>query len=255
MLDQLHEDLNRVKQKKYVEMPDLNADDATVARTYWDLHLQRNQSIVVDLVQGQFKSTLTCPICSHVKISFDPYMTVQLPIPQVTKVSYFYLSSKLTDKTFEGQISLKPSEAEQSLMTIKQRIAVHASEFHRRDVQAYDFVLAIVSRDKFKLTCVLDEHHANARSLQLNPETHYLFVFEIDPLARAPQHDVTPNWHGSKVDSVEEEKEEDSFPEELEGHPVPTLKSSLQVIEPSWIQVPVFQTQRFKKKEKSYGWG
>jgi len=42
MLDQLHEDLNRVKVKKYVEMPELEADDATVAKTYWDLHLQRN---------------------------------------------------------------------------------------------------------------------------------------------------------------------------------------------------------------------
>jgi hypothetical protein len=39
MLDQLHEDLNRVKVKKYVEIPDMEDCDEIVAKEYWDLHL------------------------------------------------------------------------------------------------------------------------------------------------------------------------------------------------------------------------
>jgi ubiquitin C-terminal hydrolase len=93
-------------------MPDMDDNDETVARKYWDLHLQRNQSVIVDLVQGQYKSTLTCPVCNNIKISFDPYMSVQLPIPQVTKVSYFFICNDLTQKTYQGQITMRPSEAD-----------------------------------------------------------------------------------------------------------------------------------------------
>ena len=52
ILDQLHEDLNRVKQKKYIEMPDLTGNDTQVSNTFWEVHLTRNQSIIVDLLQG-----------------------------------------------------------------------------------------------------------------------------------------------------------------------------------------------------------
>ena len=43
-------------------------------------------------------------------------------------------------------------------MAVKQRIAVHASEYYKRDIQAYDFVIGVVSRDKMKILCLFDEH-------------------------------------------------------------------------------------------------
>ena len=91
MLDQLHEDLNRVKNKKYIEMPDLAGNDKQVSNTFWEAHLTRNQSIIVDLMQGQFKSTVTCPTCNFKKVTFDPFTSVQLPIPTITKVNYFFV--------------------------------------------------------------------------------------------------------------------------------------------------------------------
>lgn len=71
-------------------------------------------------------------------------------------------------------------------MAVKQRIAVHASEFHKRDIQAYQFIMAIVSRDKFKLTCLLDERETSTRALNLSPDTHYLFAFELEPSSLLP---------------------------------------------------------------------
>lgn len=50
--------MNRVKQKLYVEIPDLKGTDMQKANTYWTLHMQRNQSFVVDFMQGQYKSTV-----------------------------------------------------------------------------------------------------------------------------------------------------------------------------------------------------
>eukprot|EP00871_Galdieria_phlegrea_P005085 jgi/Galph1/5578/GphlegSOOS_G4277.1 len=62
LLDGLHEDLNRIKQKPYVEVIEGgDRPDDEVAAVAWQQHLQRNNSIVVDLFQGQYKSTVIFP--------------------------------------------------------------------------------------------------------------------------------------------------------------------------------------------------
>ncbi|KAK4785877.1 hypothetical protein SAY86_002566 [Trapa natans] len=82
LLDGLHEDLNRVKCKPYVEAKDAeDQPDEEVADEYWDYHLARNNSIIVDVCQGQYKSTLVCPLCKKVSVTFDPFMYLSLPLP------------------------------------------------------------------------------------------------------------------------------------------------------------------------------
>ncbi|XP_078178002.1 ubiquitin carboxyl-terminal hydrolase 8-like isoform X2 [Carex rostrata] len=81
LLDGLHEDLNRVKQKPYIEIKDADGQpDEEVADEHWQYHLSRNNSIIVDTCQGQYKSTLVCPICKKVSITFDPFMYLSLPL-------------------------------------------------------------------------------------------------------------------------------------------------------------------------------
>ncbi|CAH3164466.1 unnamed protein product [Porites evermanni] len=82
LLDGLHEDLNRVKKKPYVEMKDADGrPDEVVAKESWQNHLQRNNSIIVDIFHGLFKSTLVCPDCSKVSVTFDPFCYLSLPLP------------------------------------------------------------------------------------------------------------------------------------------------------------------------------
>ncbi|XP_007207199.2 ubiquitin carboxyl-terminal hydrolase 8 isoform X2 [Prunus persica] len=82
LLDGLHEDLNRVKCKPYVEVKDGDGrSDKEVADEYWRNHLARNDSIIVDVCQGQYKSTLVCPVCKKVSVTFDPFMYLSLPLP------------------------------------------------------------------------------------------------------------------------------------------------------------------------------
>ncbi|XP_020266514.1 ubiquitin carboxyl-terminal hydrolase 8 [Asparagus officinalis] len=82
LLDGLHEDLNRVKCKPYTEVKDsCGRPDEQVADEYWSNHLARNDSIIVDVCQGQYKSTLVCPVCSKVSVTFDPFMYLSLPLP------------------------------------------------------------------------------------------------------------------------------------------------------------------------------
>ncbi|XP_057954341.1 ubiquitin carboxyl-terminal hydrolase 8 isoform X3 [Malania oleifera] len=85
LLDGLHEDLNRVKCKPYIEAKDGEGrPDEEVADEYWQNHLTRNDSIIVDVCQGQYRSTLVCPICQKVSVTFDPFMYLSLPLPSTT---------------------------------------------------------------------------------------------------------------------------------------------------------------------------
>ncbi|KAJ6755604.1 UBIQUITIN CARBOXYL-TERMINAL HYDROLASE [Salix purpurea] len=82
LLDGLHEDLNRVKSKPYVEAKDEESrPDEEVADEYWQNHVARNDSVIVDVCQGQYKSTLVCPDCRKVSVTFDPFMYLSLPLP------------------------------------------------------------------------------------------------------------------------------------------------------------------------------
>ena len=92
LLDLIHEDLNRVKQKPYVEMSeDTERPDAIVSKEYWDGFLARNASIIVDLMYGQLKSTVTCLTCGKIATAFDPYLSVCLPIIKEEKLEFNYV--------------------------------------------------------------------------------------------------------------------------------------------------------------------
>uniref|UniRef100_A0A452ITK2 Ubiquitin carboxyl-terminal hydrolase 4 n=1 Tax=Gopherus agassizii TaxID=38772 RepID=A0A452ITK2_9SAUR len=85
LLDGLHEDLNRVKKKPYLELKDANGrPDSVVAKEAWENHRLRNDSIIVDIFHGLFKSTLVCPKCSKVSVTFDPFCYLTLPLPLKT---------------------------------------------------------------------------------------------------------------------------------------------------------------------------
>uniref|UniRef100_A0A8C5BLE5 Ubiquitin carboxyl-terminal hydrolase n=1 Tax=Gadus morhua TaxID=8049 RepID=A0A8C5BLE5_GADMO len=82
LLDGLHEDLNRVKKKPYLAVKDAEGrPDEIVAKEAWTNHRLRNDSIIVDIFHGLFKSTLVCPECSKVSVTFDPFCYLTLPLP------------------------------------------------------------------------------------------------------------------------------------------------------------------------------
>jgi ubiquitin carboxyl-terminal hydrolase 4/11/15 len=88
LLDALHEDLNRIRKKPATEKPELpeeKVDDmaaiARLADECWRLHKLRNDSIILDLFAGLYRSTLVCPDCQKISITFDPFMDLTLPLP------------------------------------------------------------------------------------------------------------------------------------------------------------------------------
>ena len=81
LMDGIHEDLNRVLKKPYVEnleakgLPEMEAAVET-----WRKHLMRHDSIIVDHCQGLYRSHVTCPKCGHESVTYDVYSTVTIPL-------------------------------------------------------------------------------------------------------------------------------------------------------------------------------
>ncbi|KAG7472690.1 hypothetical protein MATL_G00111470 [Megalops atlanticus] len=95
LLDGLHEDLNRVKNKEYIELRDADGrPDQEVAEEAWRNHRRRNDSVIVDTFHGLFKSTLVCPECHKVSVTFDPfcYLSVPLPVSKERVMEVFFVS-------------------------------------------------------------------------------------------------------------------------------------------------------------------
>ncbi|CDW54707.1 UCH domain containing protein [Trichuris trichiura] len=83
LLDGLHEDLNRIKRKPYVEAKEMeNEADEILAENAWRYYKMRNDSIITDLFNGLLKSTVICPECHKVSITFDPFGVLSLPLPE-----------------------------------------------------------------------------------------------------------------------------------------------------------------------------
>lgn len=83
LLDGLHEDLNRIRNKPYIELKnDIESrPDEVVAAESWANYKKRNDSIVVDTFHALLKSTLVCPDCNLVSVTFDPFCYLSLPLP------------------------------------------------------------------------------------------------------------------------------------------------------------------------------
>uniref|UniRef100_A0A670Z3P7 Ubiquitin carboxyl-terminal hydrolase 32 n=1 Tax=Pseudonaja textilis TaxID=8673 RepID=A0A670Z3P7_PSETE len=100
LLDGLHEDLNRVHDKPYVELKDSDGrPDWEVAAEAWENHLRRNRSIVVDLFHGQLRSQVKCKTCGHISVRFDPFNFLSLPLPMDSYMHIEIIVTKLDGTT------------------------------------------------------------------------------------------------------------------------------------------------------------
>ena len=52
-----------------------------VAKEAWENYQKRNDSIITDTFHGLLKSTLVCPECEKVSVTFDPFCYLSLPLP------------------------------------------------------------------------------------------------------------------------------------------------------------------------------
>jgi len=189
-LDLLGEDLFRRKgPKPYVEMTENHGEkaEAEAADEAWNKHLLRNESIIVDLFHGQFKSQLTCAVCKAVSVQFDPFVTVPLPIPDPPKdFSFFYIPYDCEQ--------LKPN------LGCSVKVSMTATVYHLRhkisrllDIPYDSFLLAKVKEGR-----MISMHSLNASVQEIEDNDGTLVAYEV-PGAVRPK--LPPPAQCSKSDS------------------------------------------------------
>ncbi|PWI74547.1 ubiquitin carboxyl-terminal hydrolase [Purpureocillium lilacinum] len=152
LLDALQEDLSRIKKKPYIEKPDstddmINDPEAIrkMADEVWDITRKRDDSVIADLFTGMYKSTLKCPECGKISITFDPFNNLTLPLPVqnmwVKTVKFF----PLNDVPVKIEVELpKHSSVDALKQFISERTGVPverlmgAEEFKDRFFKIYD---------------------------------------------------------------------------------------------------------------------
>ncbi|XP_041080721.1 ubiquitin carboxyl-terminal hydrolase 19-like isoform X4 [Polyodon spathula] len=138
LLDGLHEDLNRIQNKPYTETVDSDGrPDEVVAEEAWQRHKMRNDSFIVDLFQGQYKSKLVCPICSKVSITFDPFLYLPVPLPQKQKVLTVFYFGKEPHKRpikFLMSVSKENSSTSEVLESISKSVRVKPENLRLTEV-------------------------------------------------------------------------------------------------------------------------
>jgi ubiquitin carboxyl-terminal hydrolase 4/11/15 len=152
LLDGLQEDLNRIKKKPYIEKPDSTDDMINnpaavreMAAKVWDITKKRDDSVIADLFTGMYKSTLVCPVCDKVSITFDPFNNLTLPLPVANVWSRNVKFFPLNDAPVDIIVDLDKNS---SIRAMKQYISVRVGvpverlfageEFHSKFFKLYD---------------------------------------------------------------------------------------------------------------------
>ena len=92
-----------------------------IARETWEKSLMRNRSVIVNLFQGQLKSTHVCLDCKSVSRVFNPFMYLSLPLPiettrwltvHLVRLDPAVVIEKVSSQEFQGvHLSSLPNDA------------------------------------------------------------------------------------------------------------------------------------------------
>ena len=144
LLEQLHEDLNRITEKPYIELLEKqqNENDLIASKRWWDLHKKREDSIIIDLFNGQFKSETICQVCKKSSITYDPFASLCVPLPKAKIHLHFKIFLDMEYKCLDILYSEK-----QTLEDLKKAAIDFILPF-RKGAQFFD--LEMVLLDEYK---------------------------------------------------------------------------------------------------------
>ena len=171
----LNEDLNKSDKKEYKELKEKGQDETELdcAKRFWDLHLKRNDSIITDLFCGLLKSNVVCSECGFNNITFDPFNTLTLAIPNRN-----YIKERI-DKYMDTSLFYIPKYCFGKSCTL----AIHVP----KDIKYKDLGQEINKLDKFgykldKLIYIKVSDSKLKNIMDLNEEkgnkAEYIFAFD-----------------------------------------------------------------------------
>uniref|UniRef100_A0A803SXM9 ubiquitinyl hydrolase 1 n=1 Tax=Anolis carolinensis TaxID=28377 RepID=A0A803SXM9_ANOCA len=202
LLDGLHEDLNRIKKKEYIELKDAaGRPDEEVAEEAWRNHKRRNNSIIVDIFHGLFKSTLVCPECGKVSVTFDPfcYLSAPLPVSKDRVMEVFFVSMDPSKKPEQHRLIVpKAGKVLDLCLALSKHTEVPAERMMVADVFSHRFYKIYQMEES--LSCILDRDdifiYEVSVSLLEDPSTADAVVLPVYLREHAQGRDYSDTYYG-----------------------------------------------------------
>ncbi|KAM0716373.1 hypothetical protein Q7P37_007818 [Cladosporium fusiforme] len=204
LVDSIHEDLNRIQKKPYLENPD--SDDARVTDpeyikelgdTYRQNHAKRNESVCMDLFSGFYKNTMECPTCDKVSVTFDPFASLTLQLPIESTVMHNFTFVPLNGTPMNHNLGLEKN------LSIKDIKKIIASKHENVDASKL-WMVEIYNHKIYKHFS--DRTTVAEANIQAND---YIFVYE---LADVPTN-IPPPQRSSSYPGYSFGKKADEIPE------------------------------------------
>lgn len=235
-LDNLHEDLNRISNKPYTELTEQKDEetDEEASTRFWKCHKEREDSIIVDLFYGQYKSTITCPFCLNKHTTYDPFSSIGLSIPD----KFGLLQMKYIEM-FNDEV---PIITEYTTSVFPNTVAKALKDHIRNELGKYEVQLEAVVLNKKKIVCeVIDDN------IKVYPYVKHGFEVYVYNKSHVKGNNVVYVYpiHFRKGRSFGKEKEKKVFiayplmvsVDISSPHIVPDLKQTLSKIYDNSIQI------------------
>uniref|UniRef100_A0A7S3V7L3 ubiquitinyl hydrolase 1 n=1 Tax=Chaetoceros debilis TaxID=122233 RepID=A0A7S3V7L3_9STRA len=232
LLSGLSEDLNRIMEKPYTEAPDSDGrPDKELADIWWSNHLKREMSIIVALFTGQYKSLLTCQTCQYESARFEPFCSIEVPLPEDDQVSvqlvYFSLKensvatkysvrARHDGKLFDVLVTLAKVLHGDNDITIPERndktssTQLHNNEHNVDNAELYDTMaknMTVVRMESGYIANIQPESWSIDKIYNRDTgEIPMLFVYELDP--KLPKSKIESNVYKEIDDKNPTSKEE-----------------------------------------------
>lgn len=169
--------MNRVKVKPIIEKEDNKKSDNVKSLEQWYGYLQRNQSILVDLLYGQYKSTLYCPDekCQNISTTFDPFLSISLPLTHIVdpyEVTCFFIFYDISITPIQ---LLFPFSSECTIMALRNKISKILN------IPAFSFF--IIKMDPYGLFdfIISSTNLLKVNNYAVSPNQKPFFLFQINP--------------------------------------------------------------------------
>ena len=159
-LELLSEDLNEIKNKKYIELKEQQPkeSDEECAKRFWELHISRNNSIITDLFCGLNKSTIKCPICKYKSITYNPFTSISLLIPnkeQIKNIKYLnfpeddificYIPKFSLGKTYKIKIRIEKNTSFKNILDLISKVKEFPFEIKNNDF------ISVINKEVFNI--------------------------------------------------------------------------------------------------------
>lgn len=210
MLDALHEDLNRIKSKPYQELNERYLEETVkqASERWWLSHLKRENSIIVDLFHGQYKSVVKCPTCDRVSTTFDPFMYLPLSIPSKSSftVNFCIVNDECSLRILTEKID-KDMEVDDLIIRLSEFLGVNKRFIIPIIINSGNKIVRRISPLNYRIKSIYDNkleilffQHNDDKFINSNYDSlnHKRLVYTM-----LMQYKVSYNFDGKEIKNVE----------------------------------------------------